>query len=124
MRSSRSDWEACLTATASAFSHDSGLAPTSSMTLYTLSDMIRSLLGSRMKIRDRLDGARPGSFRRHRPRSCRLVTWRPGRHRGGGSKPHRTSPQVPAPEAGSLAARWVAQCFPLFAATPSHRLVL
>src|SRR6185503_19806669 len=39
MRKSRSDFEARLTAAAAAFSHDSVLVPTSSITLYTLSAM-------------------------------------------------------------------------------------
>src|SRR5512135_469870 len=49
IRRSWSVWAACLTATAAAFSHDSGLDPTRSITLYTLSGMATSLLGQMRK---------------------------------------------------------------------------
>src|SRR5512135_2521336 len=49
IRRSRSVWAACLTATAAAFSQDSELVPTSSITSYTLSGMASSLLGQMRK---------------------------------------------------------------------------
>ena len=95
MRSSRSDWEACLTATASA------LLPRLRAGSHQLDHLVNALwhdaLPSRLENEESgtdPDRGPPGSFRRPRPRSCPAHDEAFGiRHPGGGSNPHRTSPQ-------------------------------